>query len=52
MLIVEGQNFSNSVDLDWHLSPEGQSVFAHLKDPASGTRRTFGWCTKVDFLFL
>jgi len=35
-------NFSSSVDLDWHLSPEGQSVFAHLKDPVTGARRSFG----------
>ena len=39
---ISAQNFSSSVDLDWHLTPEGQSVFAHLKDPVLGTRINFG----------
>ncbi len=40
--IFSAQSFSSSIDLDWHQTPEGQSVFAHLKDPILGTRRSFG----------
>ena len=47
---LSAQNFSNSVDLDWHFSPEGQSVFAHLKDPVLGTRRIFGEIYHLEFV--
>ena len=34
--------FSVSVDLDWHHSPEGRGVLAHLLDQNNGLRRNYG----------
>ena len=34
--------FSASVDLDWHNSPEGKGLLAHLMDQNSGLRRNYG----------
>ena len=34
--------FSSSIDLEWHNSPEGRGVLAHLTDQANGQRRNYG----------
>lgn len=34
--------FSSSIDLDWHNSPEGRGVLAHLTDQSNGQRRNYG----------
>ena len=41
--VSSSQNcFSVSVDLDWHHSPEGRGVLAHLLDQNNGLRRNYG----------
>ena len=43
MTSSSGQNyFSSSIDLDWHNSPEGRGVMAHLTDQTNGQRRNYG----------
>ena len=40
--------FSVSVDLDWHYSPEGRGVLAHLIDQNDGLRKNYGKsCSKM-----
>ena len=34
--------FSASIDLEWHNSPEGRGVLAHLMDQSTGLRRNYG----------
>ena len=45
--------FSMSVDLDWHHSPEGRGVLAHLIDQNNGLRKNYGkTCYKTLCVFL
>ena len=39
--------FSSSIDLDWHNSPEGRGVLAHLTDQSNGQRRNYGIRNKL-----
>ena len=34
--------FSGSIDLEWHNSPEGRGVLAHLTDQSNGMRKNYG----------
>lgn len=53
-VIVEESHFLimhrvRAVSLEWHQSPEGQGVLAHLADARTGARRRFGgsmWCNE------
>ena len=46
--------FSSSIDLDWHNSPEGKGLLAHLMDPSSSIRRNYGmkFSTKVHLMYM
>ena len=39
--------FSASIDLEWHNSPEGRGVLAHLMDQSTGLRRNYGKCIVI-----
>ena len=53
-IAVSSQSPFSSIDLDWHNSPEGKGLLAHLMEPNSSIRKNYGMkcSTTVPLLYI